>query len=342
MKKVKAVQPYIYPGQLNFKNKPFEAWVGLVGNGYGLWVNGYSGDENREVAVRGWYPRLLRGLLFNCDIFSYLNYLNPLKLCDSRSAHLLFVQPQTLYFDASTSVLSHEVIPFVWDCWPQFFEKMARWMVRHDVKTAIFTCKETARLMQERFPEKNIFYCPEGVDSSLYKKGTILKDREIDLLEFGRPLFKYVVMDEALFNETCSRINHIRTGALKKRPSDEELYDMMSNAKVTICYPHCITEPEWCGGLETLTQRYWECMLSGMLIIGHAPKELIDFIGYNPCIEVEFNGDAIAMKIKKVLEEISIYQPLIDKNRKTAEEMSNWTLRMKDVRKYLEEKKYTS
>lgn len=36
-KTVKAVKPYIYPGQLNFKLAPYEAWVavgGKVASGY--------------------------------------------------------------------------------------------------------------------------------------------------------------------------------------------------------------------------------------------------------------------------------------------------------------------
>lgn len=333
MKKVKAVQPYIYPGQLNFKNKPFEAWIDVLTAGDAITSKrGKRGD----VAVDGYYSKWLRGVLFKCDVFSYLQYINPLRFLDSQSAHLLFVQPQTLYFDASISVLSHEVIPFVWDCWPQFFEKMAKWMERNNVRTAIFTCKETARLMQERFPNRNIMYCPEGVDSKNYKCEKRLIDRNIDMLEFGRPLFKYVKDDETLFNETCSRINHVRTGALKIRPTDKELYEMMSDAKVTICYPHCVTEPDWCGGIETLTQRYWECMLSGILIIGHTPKELIDLIGYNPCVEVDFSADVLALKMNEVLNNISSYQTLIDKNRKIAKRMSDWTLRMKGVQNWLE------
>ena len=47
-----------------------------------------------------------------------------------------------------------------------------------------------------------------------------------------------------------------------------------------------MTQPEVAGDIETLTQRYWECMFSRMVMVGHAPQELIDFIGYNPVIEL--------------------------------------------------------
>ena len=75
--------------------------------------------------------------------------------------------------------------------------------------------------------------------------------------------------------------------------------------------------------------------MSGMLIIGHAPQELVDFIGYNPCIEVGFDGDKLATNIKEVLSDVTRYQALIDKNRETAVKMSDWTLRMEGVQKSL-------
>ena len=46
-------------------------------------------------------------------------------------------------------------------------------------------------------------------------------------------------------------------------------------------------KPELAGDIETLTQRYWECMLSRIVMLGHAPQELIDLIGYNPVIEID-------------------------------------------------------
>ena len=45
------------------------------------------------------------------------------------------------------------------------------------------------------------------------------------------------------------------------------------------------------GDIETLTQRYWENMLSRIIMVGHAPKELVDLIGYNPIIEIDKEND---------------------------------------------------
>lgn len=98
--------------------------------------------------------------------------------------------------------------------------------------------------------------------------------------------------------------------------------------KVTITLPRSMTQPEVAGDIETLTQRYWECMFSRMVMVGHAPQELIDFIGYNPVIELT---DKISPEelIADVIEHIEDYQVLIDKNRETAEKLGSWDVRMK-------------
>ena len=81
------------------------------------------------------------------------------------------------------------------------------------------------------------------------------------------------------------------------------------------------------GDVETLTQRYWECMLSGTLIVGHAPKELVDLLGYNPVIELETDED-IGSRLSQILDNISSYQELADKNLAAARENASWDTRM--------------
>ena len=98
--------------------------------------------------------------------------------------------------------------------------------------------------------------------------------------------------------------------------------------KVTITLPRSMTQPEVAGDIETLTQRYWECMFSRMVMVGHAPQELIDVIGYNPVIELSDKISAEEL-IADVIEHIEDYQALVDKNRETAERLGSWDVRMK-------------
>lgn len=313
-KTIKAVAPFDHPGFLNFKQVPFEAWERLGG----------------DIAKSHYPPKCLHGAAFRWEL--------PTLWKNKKEARLRFVEPVSLLFDTFPDYARYEVVPMFWDCWPCYFEKTCKWLRRHQVKTAIFSSRQTAEKMQERFSGKNegcqkinVIWCPEAVDDSVYQKGMLLKDRNIDLLEFGRSndkVFKADQLESIFDNNNCS-LNHVCTKQNGKFIyTNEQLYEAMGNAKVTIALPRSITQPEIAGDIETLTQRYWECMFSRMVMVGHAPQELIDFIGYNPVIEL---SDKISPEelIANVIEHIEDYQYLVDKNRETAERLGSWNVRMK-------------
>ena len=105
---------------------------------------------------------------------------------------------------------------------------------------------------------------------------------------------------------------------------------------MTIALSRSMTQPEMGGDIETLTQRYWECMFSRMVMVGHAPQELVDFIGYNPIIALRDDISAEAL-IRDVLEHVEDYQALVDKNRETTKRIGSWDMRMKWLMEELKE-----
>ena len=247
------------------------------------------------------------------------------------------MEPVSLHFDAFPDYAMYEVVPMFWDCWPRYFEKTCRWLRKHGVRTAIFSSRQTAERMKERFSGKHegwqkidVIWCAEAVDESVYQSGKLLKDRTIDLLEFGRSNDKVVCSEKLAGIEiNGNRILHICTKQNGKFVyTNEQLYEAMGDTKVTITLPRSMTQPEVAGDIETLTQRYWECMFSRMVMVGHAPQELVDFIGYNPVVELRDDISAEDL-IADVLEHIDDYQPLVDHNRATAERLGSWTVRMK-------------
>ena len=286
MRTIKAVAPYIYEGGINFKHKPYEAWVKLGG----------------QIAPAHYPPRWLHGLAFRYELPDWCKSVNcQFSIVNSHNeARLRFVEPVSLYFDTFPDYALYEVIPFVWDCWPCYEEKMCKWLEKHDVKTAIFTSAQTAERIRERFPQMNIMWCAEAVDASLYKEGKTLVERGIDLLEFGRSNEKVfnVALPETI-KHVCTKVNE------EFIYTNEQLYDAMGDAKVTITLPRSMTQPEIAGDIETLTQRYWECMLSRMVMLGHAPKELVDLIGYNPVVEldVEHTAEQVQVQAERASEE---------------------------------------
>ena len=116
------------------------------------------------------------------------------------------------------------------------------------------------------------------------------------------------------------------------------MHEAMENTKITIALPRSVIQAEVAGDIETLTQRYWESMLSRMVMVGHAPKELVDLVGYNPVIELEKKNPI--GQIEDILAHIEDYQPLVDRNRDTALQIGDWTLRMKKVIEWLDSCEY--
>lgn len=308
-KTVKAVAPYFHPGYLNFKTAPYEAWIKLGGQ-----------------TAKAHYPtRRLHGMAYKYEL--------PDVWKNKKEARLRFVEPVSLTFDTFPDYFHYEVIPMVWDCWPKYFEKMCSWLQKHNIKTAVFTSSQTKELIQSRFPQINLMYCPEAVDSSCYSQGKPLKERSIDVLEFGRSNKKVFKTEfPPSIKHICTRVNG------QYIYSNEQLYEAMADAKITIVFPRNFTQPHIAGDIETLTQRYWENMLSRMVMVGHAPKELINLIGYNPVIELDLNH--AEEQITEILTHIDKYQQLVNKNRETALKTGDWSLRMQEVMKFLRCCKY--
>ncbi len=304
-KLIKAVAPYQYKDGINFKSQAYDAWVNVGG----------------QVARSHYPPRFLHGLFFRNEF--------PVICKKKKEVRLRFVEPVSLSFDTFPDYARYEIIPFIWDCWPCYFDKVCDWFKKHDVRTAIFTSSQTAERMQKRFPEMNIKYCPEGIDTSRYSAGKPLPERKIDLLEFGRSnkaILKGTFPDS--LNHICTKIHgsYLYT--------NEQLYDLLGKAKITIALPRSMTEPEKAGDIETLTQRYWENMLSRVVIVGHAPQELIDLIGYDPVIEIDLEHPM--EQILNIVAHIGDYQEMVDKNRTVAIEKGDWHLRIKNLMNYLQ------
>lgn len=297
---LKAVEPYRHPGNINFKSTPYEAWKALGG-----------------LTARPLFPpRMLHALAYRCEWPSIGRR--------SREARLMFVEPVSVTFDTFPYYATHEVVPFIWDCWPRYYDGMERWMRRHKVRTAIFTSRQELEAMQRRLPEVRMLHCPEAVDTSLYHEGPALTERSIDLLEFGRSNAQVIGTDG------LQGVRHVCTlQGGKYIYSNEELFRAMADAKMTLCLPRSMTHPDVAEGVETLTQRYWEAMLSRMLIVGHAPQELIDNVGYNPVIELD--SQSAVRQITDILRHTVDYQPLVDRNRAVALEKGCWKKRIQGL-----------
>ena len=196
--KLQVIPPYIHPGHLNFKYPAFE----------GLSVCGLQIGKSH----------------FPWKILHYWAFLYeiPRIYTDKKNAVVLFVEPVSITFDTFPYYATHEVIPFIWDCWPCYYDKMERWFKRHKTRTAIFTSRMEMEEMKRRCPEVNMLWCPEAVDEKYYKEGKQLKDRNINLLEFGRSNER-VLGKLSIDSHVCTYVDG------KFIYSNEQLYEAMGD-----------------------------------------------------------------------------------------------------------------
>lgn len=230
---------------------------------------------------------------------------------------------------------SNQIIPMLWDTWPKYWDALIDSFKRHNIKLAFFTQKRVAEFVHSKLPDVDCIHIAEGLEQKGYKRGAALKERRIDVLELGRlyePIHEELV---ALSSESNISLLFAKD-VTKKRLFDtfEELTDGLANTKIVINYPRCVTHPEMAGEVETLTQRYWECMYSRCVMVGHAPQELIDLIGYNPVLECTTeNAKDI---ILQVLNRSEDYQELVDKNYESALTHASWKNRINLIKNKIE------
>lgn len=309
MKTIKAVAPYIHPGSCNFKTAPYEAWIAEGG-----------------LTAKSHYPyRAFHGIIYKYGIPKLFEY--------KQECRLRFVSGYSIYFDTFPDYITYEIIPIIWDCWPKNVNDVAKYFKHYNIKTAIFTSSQTADIFRNIFPEMNILTITEGIDINIYEKGAELKERTIDVLEIGRKKANFFA------TPLNASINHIKTGNFDRTfKTDEEFRKALSDTKITITVPRCDVDKEVAGDIETLTQRYWECMLSRIVMVGRAPQELIDLIGYNPVIE--WDGINATPLVENILNNIDEYQDLVDKNYQTAIKIASWNIRLKQIMNFLKNKEY--
>ena len=306
---IKSVKPFVYKNNSNFKLAVYQAWKETGG---------------KYVSERP-YEYLYGSLAYHLPLLTIFQ--------SQKAARLRFVEAANLPFDTFPDYLCYEIIPLFWDCWPRFFGKVSAWMKRHHVRTAFFTSSQTAGRMRELCPDIQIYHLPEAIETNLYKEGKDLTKRKYDFLEFGR-CCNYVDTSY-LSHKICILSSRNEQSALATRAM---LIDALADSKITICLPRSVNQPEIAQGIETLTQRYWECMLSRVIIIGKAPKELVDILGYNPVVDLD--KEHFSEQVEDILANLGDYQKLVDRNRETAMKLGDWKCRIAQMRETLSELGY--
>lgn len=271
----------------------------------------------------------------------FINYIENL-LPPKKKALLITSYGDTIFKDSAPYIFNYKIIPILWDVWPDRWNSIYYYLQLFKCTIVFCTVKSFATQLKQKFGIK-AYWIPEGIDTSLFQKGDLLINRPIDMYELGRQKEDYHVILEELYSQGIIkgyyRNHHYSDGTYQLAfQTAEEFIEKLPTIKIVISFPRSETHHQQAGNLETLTQRYWECMLSRCLIVGRAPLELIELIGYDPVINIDWNDPKT--QCVQILRNIEIYQNLVDKNYTTALQYASWDLRAKYIKVILQKEGY--
>lgn len=222
-----------------------------------------------------------------------------------------------------------ELVPYVFDCWPNEYGRWTAFFKRHRVRLAFFSARQSAEYFRREIPAMRSVWLPEAVDPGEYLPSRRLADRDVDVVELGRKhdLFHSVVVAGLAESGTVHRFE--RFPKEKIYPTRRALVDGLASSRISVCFPRSMTHPRYTGGVETVTHRYFESIASGCIILGHCPDELLNLFGYNPVVEVEW-GDEVA-QVERILASVHSYQDQVDANYRRLLEVGTWRHRARAV-----------
>lgn len=227
------------------------------------------------------------------------------------------------------AALCGDVVPYCWDVWEPHWETWVRRLRPLRPPAVFVTAAQSARFLSERLPHSRVIHAPEATRMSGYSPGRPLAARTIGVLELGR---RYQVWHEAV-REAVSRAErphlYSRWSSQLVFPDEVALRSGLSDTIVSVCFPSSLTHPRRAGRVETMTHRYLESIASGCLVIGHAPPELVELMGFNPVIEADWS--APADQVLGILAEPDRWQDTADTALRRLREVGDWSVRVRGV-----------
>lgn len=208
----------------------------------------------------------------------------------------------------NTLLQSNLRILYLFDAWPDKHTRIEKIVKHLKIDLLLVSSSQSASMLQVRLPRTKVLFCPEACKVEEYKCKPLI-DRKIDLLQLGRryePVHKALIADSGL-----NYLYQKESGSLTFA-SQDLLKQGFADSKLSLCFPKTMTHPVESGGVETVTNRYFQSMASKCLVIGKAPQELIQIFGYNPVVELDLK-DPLG-HVKKILDNITDYESFIEHN----------------------------
>ena len=219
----------------------------------------------------------------------------------------------------------NEIVPVVMDCWEPRWDTWESIMRRLRVRTAVIMSRDSAEEMARRVDGLTTVWMPEGIKIERYRPGPPLAERSIDVLQIGR---RFDPLHEAIAGPLAdANRRYVFPDGGWVFPSFESMVAGLCDTRAFVCYPRCDTHPELAGRVETLTLRYLEGFATKTLVVGRAPKELVDLFGYDPVVPIPPDETAPRVLLE-VLSNIEDHQDLVDRNHEAVHARGTWRHRV--------------
>ena len=218
-----------------------------------------------------------------------------------------------------------EIIPYCFDCWEPDYPAWRSFFLRHRVRLAFFSARQSARHFAGVLPAMKSLWLPEATDPSEYHPERRLADRDIDVLEVGRKYdrFHSSIVQVMAANKRVHLFEKIKGEIVF---ADKASFtDGLGRSKISVCFPCSQTHVERSGSIETVTHRYFESMASKCILLGHCPAELADLFGYNPVFEIQPGGEV--QQIESILSNLDSFQAIVDRNYDRLLQVGTWRSR---------------
>jgi len=264
------------------------------------------------------------------DLIKILIRLFVLDSSDKEEAYFaVLMGPDAIKFYPYLFLNRKKRYVYFFDAWTQDQSAFVDFIRRCKIDRVFVSASQAAAELNEKLGCPMASCIPEGIDVTMYKQVSY-NQKDIDVIQIGRKYDKYHEQILPFFNSTNKVYIYEKTKGTVIFPNREDFINGLARSKISICFPSNITHPERSGAIETMTNRYLQSMASKCLIVGHAPKEMIELFGYNPVVEV--NPNAPVEQLSTILNHYTDYIPLIEKNYEMVSKHHTWEKRWKQIK----------
>jgi hypothetical protein len=220
-------------------------------------------------------------------------------------------------------ILGYEIVPIVLDGWPSYHERIHKAIKILGIKKIFFSASDNISIFES--DKLQCFWLPEAIRWDDYPEAVTLKEKKPIILNFGRKWEKHHEEIQPILKKRMINYQYEKIKGQLIFPTNSQFLNALNNALISICVPSNITHPLRSGNIETITSRYFQSMRLKNIIVGKAPKEMLELFGYNPIVEIDMQQPA--NQLLNILSNPKIYDSLVAKNYETVKNFHCWNNR---------------